>query len=62
MELKECVQGRRSIRKFKSEAVDEALIEKIVGVATLSPSWKNSQTTRFIVISNAELKKDLADK
>lgn len=62
MELKECVQGRRSIRKYKSETVSEEAIKKIVAVATLSPSWKNSQTTRFIAIANDALKKELAEK
>lgn len=62
MELKQCVEGRRSIRKFKSEAVSDELIEKIVQVATLSPSWKNSQTTRFIAVSNPEIKTALAEK
>lgn len=62
MELTTCVEGRRSVRKYKNDAVDEALVEKIVQVVTFSPSWKNSQTTRFIAISNPELKKELAEK
>lgn len=62
MELKDCVKGRRSIRKYKGDAVKDELIEKIVGVATLSPSWKNSQTTRFIAVSNPEIKTALAEK
>lgn len=62
MELKACVQGRRSVRKFTAQAVSDELIEKIVQVATLSPSWKNSQTTRYIAVSNPDLKKELAEK
>lgn len=62
MELKDCVKGRRSIRKYKNEAVSDELLEKIVQVATLSQSWKNSQTTRYIAVSNPEVKTALAEK
>lgn len=62
MELKDCVKGRRSIRKFKSDPVSDDLLQKIVQVATLAPSWKNSQTTRFIAVSNPEVKTALAEK
>jgi Nitroreductase len=62
MEFTKCVEGRRSIRKYKADEVNGALIEKIVQVATFSPSWKNAQTTRFIAISSVELKKELAEK
>ncbi|MCD8139253.1 MAG: nitroreductase family protein [Planctomycetaceae bacterium] len=62
MELKQCVAGRRSIRKFTDKAVDDDLLKKIIDVATLAPSWKNSQTTRYIAISSEALKKELAEK
>ncbi len=62
MELKQCVEERRSIRKFKNEPVSDDLLKKIVDVATWSPSWKNSQTTRYIAVSNESLKKELAEK
>lgn len=62
MELKQSVEGRRSVRKFKNEAVSEDLIRKVVQVATLAPSWKNSQTTRYIAVSNEAIKKELAEK
>ncbi|MCD8349034.1 MAG: nitroreductase family protein [Planctomycetaceae bacterium] len=62
MELKQCVEGRRSIRKFTDEAVSDELLKKIVDVATLAPSWKNSQTTRYIAISSEAVKKELAEK
>lgn len=62
MELKKCVEERRSIRKYKNEPVSDGTIEKIVSVAAYSPSWKNSQTTRFVAVSNPALKKELAEK
>lgn len=62
MEFKQCVEGRRSIRKFKNEAVSDELISKIVKIATLAPSWKNSQTTRYIAVSSEAIKRELAEK
>ncbi len=55
MTAKECIKGRRSIRKFKPDAVDHALIEKIVETASYAPSWKHTQITRYIAVEG-ELK------
>lgn len=62
MDFMECVMGRRSVRRFKPETVDDALIEKVVQAATYAPSWKNAQTTRYIAISNAGLKTQIAEE
>lgn len=62
MEFQECVQGRRSVRKYQNIAISDDVIERIVQTATYAPSWKNSQTTRFIAISNDAMKKELAEK
>ena len=47
MEIKECIETRRSIRKFNGECVKKEDIEKMVEAAQCAPSWKNSQTARF---------------
>lgn len=62
MELLECLQSRRSVRKFKSDAVEDAVIRQIVEAAAYAPSWKNSQTTRYIVVTNEELKAKVVDE
>ena len=54
MDFTNCVQGRRSIRKFKPQSIDRKRIENIVKAASFSPSWKNSQVVRYIVIENKE--------
>jgi nitroreductase len=51
-----CIKTRRSIRKFKSDSVSEEDIRDIVFTASYAPSWKNTQTTRYIAITNTELK------
>ena len=47
MEIKECIETRRSIRKFNGAEVLRADIEEMIRAAQCAPSWKNSQTARF---------------
>lgn len=53
MTAKDCILGRRSIRRFKSDAIDHALLEEIVATASYAPSWKHSQITRYIAVEGA---------
>ena len=57
MEAIECIKGRRSIRKYSDKPVDRALIESIVETASYAPSWKHSQTIRYIAVSGENKKK-----
>lgn len=50
MTAKECIKGRRSIRKFKEEAVSHDLIAEIVETASYAPSWKHTQIVRYIAV------------
>lgn len=61
MDFKECLSGRRSIRKFKDIKVEHEVIEKVVEGASYSPSWKNSQIARYIVVEDRALLNKLAD-
>ena len=59
MTAKECIMGRRSIRKFKSDAIENSVLEEIVAESSYSPSWKHSQITRYIAVTG-ELKDRIA--
>ena len=59
MTAKECILGRRSIRKFKADPVPHDLISQIVETASYAPSWKHTQITRYIAIEG-ELKEKIA--
>lgn len=48
------LENRRSIRKFKEEAVPKDLIDKILQGALLAPSGKNIQPWNLIVIDDKE--------
>lgn len=52
MNTLECIKTRRSIRKFKPDPVDHATLESLIGAASYSPSWKNTQITRISAIED----------
>ena len=54
MEVLECIETRRSVRKYTDRAVEKALVEKLVRAAQYAPTWKNSQATRFTAVLDSE--------
>jgi nitroreductase len=50
MDLAEAIRGRRSIRKFKSQEVPRATVEKILDLALWAPSGMNRQEWYFVVV------------
>lgn len=60
MNTVDCIKTRRSIRKFADKEVCAETIAEIVATAAYAPSWKNSQTTRYIAMLDRELKAKLA--
>ena len=55
MNTLECIKTRRSIRKFKPYSIDHSLLESLISAASYSPSWKNSQITRYIAIEDSSI-------
>lgn len=62
MEFKLCVEGRRSIRRYSEEKPSRELLESVIESAALAPSWKNSQTTRYIIVDEEAVKTRLAEE
>ncbi len=61
---KEClsqIRGRRSIRKFLSEQIDEEDIKDIVKVGFSAPSWGNRQPWRVVIVKDQNIKDQLSD-
>lgn len=58
----DCIKTRRSIRKFEDRPVRHDLIEDLVETASYAPTWKNTQTTRYIAITDPALKDRIADE
>ena len=54
------VMSRRSIRRYRPEPVDEALVERILAHATWAPSAHNRQPWRFAAVAQTK-RRTLAD-
>ena len=50
MELYEAIRSRRSIRRYRPNAVPEQVILKIIEAASWAPSSNNSQPWEFIIV------------
>lgn len=61
MEALECIKTRRSIRKFKEEPVARETLNAIVEAASMAPSWKNTQISRYHIVENKDILKEIAD-
>jgi len=61
MTAKECILGRRSIRKFTAQTIDHDLLAEVIETASYSPSWKHTQIVRYIAVEG-ELKDRVADE
>ena len=59
--LFELMRGRRSIRRFRDEAVQEELLLRLVEAATWAPSAGNRQDWFFSVVTSPDLARRMAD-
>ena len=62
MNVTDCLKTRRSIRRFKAEPVDHSIIDSVVSSASYSPSWKNTQITRYTAVESQSLLTEIAEK
>ena len=62
MNMTECIKGRRSIRKYNAERIERSVLEDIISTASYSPSWKNTQITRYIAIEDTSIIQEIANK
>jgi nitroreductase len=60
MDFDEVVIRRRSIRKFKQDAVPEKVLLKVLEAGRWAPSAGNSQPWRFIVVTDVDVKQKIA--
>jgi len=55
MDVFEAIKGRRSVRRYKPDAVPKELVEEILDAARWAPSGGNIQPWKFIVINNKKI-------
>jgi nitroreductase len=62
MELLQAINGRRSVREYSPEPVDDALLRNLIDAAVQAPSAINKQPWCFIVVKRTELLAEISDK
>ena len=60
MELMEAINGRRSIRKYKSDPVPEGHLQTVLEALRRAPSWANTQCWEVVVVKDSKVKSELA--
>ena len=64
MELSKVMHTRRSVREYINKPVEQEKLREVISAAQLAPSWKNSQVSRYYVVTGekklAEVKNALS--
>ncbi|CAA2137441.1 uroporphyrinogen-III C-methyltransferase [Hyphomicrobium sp. ghe19] len=58
--LEELIRWRRDVRRFKTDAVPDALIDRLLRLADLAPSVGNSQPWRIVNVWSPEVRAEIA--
>ena len=51
MDAIDCINTRKSIRKFTSDSVPQEVLTEVISIAQRSPSYKNSQPWEILILS-----------
>jgi nitroreductase len=62
MDVLEAIKKRRAIRTFKTAPVSQETIDVILEAGRQAPSWGNTQTWRWIIVQDNNIKNQLAEK
>jgi len=55
MEIVEAISHRKSIRAFKPNSVPQEILKEVMELAVRAPSWANTQSWEFAVVSGTKL-------
>jgi nitroreductase len=61
VELMEAIQGRRSIRRYKTDPVPDDMLEKVLEAVRWAPSWANTQCWEIIVVREHGIKREVVE-
>lgn len=59
-DILEAIYGRRSIREYTAEPIDNKIISEILRAGSWAPSGHNNQPWRFVVVRDSRIKNQIA--
>jgi nitroreductase len=62
VEVYEAIRRRKSVRSYLDKPVEPAKLQRVLEAARLAPSANNRQEWRFVVVTDADLRRRLADE
>ena len=62
MDAIECIKTRRSVRRYTEDIISHETIEEIIDVARMAPTWKNTQTLRYLVVQDKAVIDKIAEE
>lgn len=60
-DILDIITSRRSVKSYKNQEVDEALIKKVIKAGTYAPSGKNMQSPIIVAVINKEIRDKLSN-
>lgn len=61
MDTIECIKNRRSVRRYTEEAISDETFMELIDIARYAPSWKNTQTIRFVIVRDRKIIDNIKD-
>jgi nitroreductase len=62
MDVMEAIKTRRSVRRFKPDAIPDDVMNEVLEAARWSPSWANTQCWEFVVVKDQATKTRLSEE
>lgn len=62
MNIIECIESRRSVRKYSDKKVSRETIDRLIELGTMAPTAMNKQPWGFVVIQDKEEIDALSEK
>jgi len=62
MQIEDAIEGRRSVREYAPEAIDEGVIRRLIAAAIKAPNAVNQQPWTFTVVRNQDLLERISRK
>ncbi len=57
MEFYDVIRTKRSVRKFKNDAIPEEVLNRVLDAARIAPSGHNTQPWRYVIVKDPDLRK-----